>query len=81
MTYLYVGVRIMDDVVVCNIAPDDIRAQLRSDAVGITVDPSGSSRDTSTVMQAAAFPCTTEGFGACGFRDADANQGDHHLRR
>jgi len=74
-SYLYVGVRVADDNVVCNIAPDDIRAQLRSDAVGITVDPSGDSHDTSTVLQAAAFPCTTEGFGARGFRDADANQG------
>lgn len=74
-SHLYVGVRVMDDAVVCNIAPDDIRAQLRSDAVGITVDPSGDSHDTSTVMQAAAFPCTTDGFGARGFRDADANQG------
>jgi LmbE family N-acetylglucosaminyl deacetylase len=37
--------------------------------------PSGASRDTSTTLQAAAFPCTTEGFGARGFRDADAHQG------
>jgi hypothetical protein len=73
--FLYAGVEVRDDVVVCNIAPDDVKAQLRSDAVGITVDPSGASRDTSTVLQAAAFPCTTEGFGARGFRDADANQG------
>ncbi len=73
--YLYAGVEVRDDVVVCNIAPDDIKAQLRSDAVGITVDPSGASRDTSTVLQAAAFPCTTDGFAARGFRDADANQG------
>jgi LmbE family N-acetylglucosaminyl deacetylase len=72
---LYAGVRVRDDVVVCNIAPDDVRAQLRSDAVGLTVDPSGKSRDTSTVIQAAAFPCTTESFRARGFRDADANQG------
>ncbi len=72
---LYAGVEVRDDVLVCNIAPDDVKAQLRSDAVGITVDPSGASRDTSTVLQAAAFPCTTEGFGARGFRDADANQG------
>ncbi len=72
---LYVGIRVRDDAVICNIAPDDIRAQLRSDAGGITVDPSGTSRDTSTVLQAASFPCTTEGFGARGFRDADANQG------
>ncbi|HXV65554.1 MAG TPA: sugar-binding protein [Vicinamibacteria bacterium] len=73
--YLYIGARVLDDVVVCNIAPDDIKAQLRSDAIGITVDPSGTSQDTATVLQAAAFPCTTEGFGARGFRDADANQG------
>lgn len=72
---LYAGIEVRDDVVVCNIAPDDIKAQLRSDAVGITVDPSGASRDTSTVLQAAAFPCTTDGFAARGFRDADANQG------
>jgi LmbE family N-acetylglucosaminyl deacetylase len=72
---LYAGVRVRDDVVVCNIAPDDVRAQLRSDAVSITVDPSGSSQDTSTVLQMAAFPCTTAGFGARGFRDADANPG------
>jgi hypothetical protein len=72
---LYAGIEVRDDVVVCNIAPDDIKAQLRSDAVGITVDPTGASRDTSTTLQAAAFPCTTEGFGARGFRDADANQG------
>ncbi len=72
---LYAGIEVRDDVVLCNIAPDDIKAQLRSDAVGITVDPSGGSRDTSTVLQAAAFPCTTNGFAARGFRDADANQG------
>lgn len=73
--FLYVGARVRDEQVVCNIAPEDVKAQLRSDAVGITVDPSGSSRDTSTTLQAAAFPCTTAGFGARGFRDADARQG------
>ena len=72
---LYVGVRIRDEAVVCNISPLDIKAQLRSDSVGITVDPSGRSQDTSTTLQAAAFPCTTNGFGARGFRDADARQG------
>ncbi len=72
---LYVGVHVKDDVVVCNIAPDDVKAQLRSDAVGITVDPSGRSQDTSTTLQFAAFPCTTAGFAARGFRDADARPG------
>lgn len=74
-TFLYVGAHVRDEAVICNIAPDDVKAQLRSDAVGITVDPSGASRDTSTTLQAAAFPCTTAGFGARGFRDADARQG------
>jgi len=73
--FLYAGVRVRDDAVICNIAPDDVRAQLRSDAIGITIDPSGESHDTSTVIQAAAFPCTTDGFAARGFRDADQNQG------
>lgn len=75
LKFLYVGARVRDEMVVCNIAPDDVKAQLRSDAIGITVDPSGTSRDTSTTLQAAAFPCTTAGFGARGFRDADARQG------
>ena len=73
--FLYVGAHVRDEMVVCNIAPDDVKAQLRSDAIGVTVDPSGSSRDPSTTLQAAAFPCTTEGFGARGFRDADARPG------
>ncbi len=72
---LYVGLRVRDETVVCNIAPDDVRAQLRSDAVAVTVDPSGASQDTSTTLQAAAFPCTTAGWGARAFRDADARQG------
>lgn len=72
---LYVGVRVHDEAVVCNISPLDIKAQLRSDSVGVTVDPSGKSQDTSTTLQAAAFPCTTNGFGARGFRDADARPG------
>jgi LmbE family N-acetylglucosaminyl deacetylase len=72
---LYAGLRVRDDVVVCNIAPDDVRAQLRSDAVGITIDPFGASRDTSATLQIAAFPCTTAGFEARAFRDADARPG------
>jgi hypothetical protein len=74
-SHLYMGVRVRDDAVICNISPLDIKSQLRSDAVGITVDPTGKSRDTSTTLQVAAFPCTTSGFGARGFRDADARPG------
>jgi hypothetical protein len=72
---LYAGLHVLDDVVVCNIAPDDIRAQLRSDAVAVTLDPTGASRDTSSTVQMAAFPCTTAGFAARAFRDADARPG------
>jgi hypothetical protein len=72
---LFVGVHVRDDAVVCNIPPDDVRTQLRSDAVGVTIDPSGRSRDTSTTVQMAAFPCTTAGFEARAFRDADARPG------
>ncbi|MFC3834192.1 PIG-L family deacetylase [Deinococcus rufus] len=73
--YLYVGLTVQDELVACNIAPDDVKAQLRSDAIGITVAPDRTSQDTSTTLQAAAFPCTTAGFQARGFRDADAKQG------
>lgn len=73
--FLYVGLHVRDQSVVCNIAPDDVKAQLRSDAVGVTIDPGGRSQDTSTTLQAAAFPCTTVGFQARGFRDADARPG------
>jgi LmbE family N-acetylglucosaminyl deacetylase len=76
---LYVGVHVRDEAVACNIPPDDVKSQLRSDAVGITVDPTGSSRDTSTTLQFAAFPCTTAGWGARGFRDADARPGPIEL--
>lgn len=72
---LYVGMEITDQTVVCNIAPDDVRGFHRSDAVFISVDPSGDSQDTSTVYQLGVFPCTTEGFGAVAARDADADQG------
>ena len=72
---LYVGVRVYDDSVICNIPPDDIRGHWRSDSVEITVDPSGHSSDTSTTFKTGVFPCTTQGFEARAERDADANQG------
>ena len=50
MDVMFIGAHPNDDMVVCNIAPDDVKAQLRSDAVGITVEPSGTSRDTSATL-------------------------------
>ncbi len=72
---LYVAVDVRDDVVVCNIAPDDVKGHWRSDAVEICVDPSGRSDNTLTVFKAGIFPGTTEGRQPRAARDADARQG------
>ena len=71
----YLGVRVRDQSVVCNIAPDDVRAHWRSDSVEVTIDPSGKSENTSSTFKTGVFPCTTDGFVARGERDADADQG------
>ena len=73
--FLYVGVRVYDQTVVCNIAPDDIRGHWRSDSVELTIDPTGASADTGTTFKVGIFPCTTESFAARAARDADALQG------
>ncbi|MBI4551274.1 MAG: PIG-L family deacetylase [Candidatus Latescibacteria bacterium] len=73
--YLYVAVEVTDDVVVCNIAPDDIKGHWRTDSVEICVDPSGRSEHTLTVFKTGIFPGTTAGRQARAERDADANQG------
>jgi hypothetical protein len=72
---LYIGVRVTDQTVVCNIEPDNIRAHWRTDSVEVTIDPSGQSQNTSTTFKSGIFPCTTESFEARAERDADANQG------
>ncbi len=74
-TNLYVAVDVSDDVVVCNIDPDDIKGHWRSDAVEICVDPSGRSDNTLTVFKAGIFPGTTAGREPRAARDADARQG------
>ncbi len=74
-TNLYVAVDVRDDVVVCNIAPDDVKGHWRSDAVEICVDPSGRSDNTLTVFKAGIFPGTTAGRAPRAARDADARQG------
>lgn len=73
--YLYVAVEVNDDVVVCNIPPDDIKGHWRSDAVEICIDPSGQSENTLSVFKAGIFPGTTAGRQARAARDADARQG------
>jgi hypothetical protein len=72
---LYLGVQVTDQIVVCNIEPDNIRAHWRTDSVEVTIDPTGQSQTTSTTFKSGIFPCTTESFEARAERDADANPG------
>ena len=74
--YLYVAVEVTDDTVVRNIAPDDVKAPWRSDAVEICIDPSGQSEEsTLATFKTGIFPGTTAGVEARAVRDADARQG------
>jgi len=72
----YVAVEVVDDTVVSNIAPNDIKGHWRSDSVEITVDPMGpgASEHTLTTFKTGIFPFDTEG-NVQAERDADANQG------
>jgi LmbE family N-acetylglucosaminyl deacetylase len=71
---LFVDVDVTDDVVVSNIAPDDIKGHWRSDSIEICVDPAGGAEDTMAAFKLGIFPFDTSGaVGAA--RDADANQG------
>ena len=73
-THLWIEVRVRDDVVVSNIAPDDIKAHWRSDSVEICLDPSPGSAHTLGCTKMGIFPFDTTGrVRAC--RDADARPG------
>lgn len=73
-TTLFVDVQVKDDVVVTNIAPDDIKGHWRSDSVEICVDPAAGSEHTMGCYKLGIFPFDTTGR-VRGARDADANQG------
>jgi len=53
---LFVEVRVHDDVVVGNIAPDDIKGHWRSDSVGLCNDPEGGAEHPLGRVQAGLFP-------------------------
>lgn len=72
--FLYVAVRVKDNAVVSNIAPDDIKAHWRTDSVEIDVDPTPRSESTLTTFKMGIFPWDTAGR-VRAERDADANQG------
>ncbi|HTI69191.1 MAG TPA: PIG-L family deacetylase [Candidatus Limnocylindria bacterium] len=71
---LYVEVRVVDDVVVSNIEPNDIRGHWRSDSVEICLDPAIGALHTFGCYKLGIFPFDTTGRVRAA-RDADANPG------
>ncbi len=71
---LFVEVDVADDVVVTNIAPDDIRGHWRSDSVEICIDPAAGAESTVDCFKVGIFPFDTTGVVRAA-RDADARQG------
>jgi LmbE family N-acetylglucosaminyl deacetylase len=73
-TMLYVDVDVTDDVIVSNIAPDDIRGHWRSDSVEVCIDPQAGAEDTLGSFKVGIFPFDTTGKVRAA-RDADRNPG------
>ncbi|TMR92236.1 hypothetical protein EJK15_45850 [Nonomuraea basaltis] len=71
---LYVLVQVKDDVLGTRLAEADCKRHWRTDAVEVTLDPRGTSENTSTTFKAAVLPVTAEG-PPCALRDADNRQG------
>jgi len=71
---LFVDVQVQDDVVITNIAPNDIKGHWRSDSVEICLDPIGGSEHTMGCYKLGIFPFDTTGVIRAA-RDADTNQG------
>ena len=71
---LFLDVQVKDDVVVTNIAPNDIKGHWRSDSVEICVDPVGGAEHTFGCYKLGIFPFDTTGV-VRAERDADAHQG------
>lgn len=71
---LFVDVRVQDERLVSNIAPDDIRGHWRSDSVEICIDPAAGAEHTLGCYKLGVFPFDSSGV-VRGARDADANQG------
>lgn len=71
---LYVFVEVTDDTLGTVLPLEDCKRHWRTDSVEITVDPRGTSSNTSTTFKTGIFPTTVEGE-ACFQRDADNHQG------
>jgi len=72
--FLWVEVRVRDDVVVSNIEPDDIRGHWRSDSVEVCIDPTAGAEHTLETYKIGIFPFDRAGK-VRGARDADASPG------
>ncbi len=73
-TTLFVDVQVKDDVIVTNIAPDDIKGHWRSDSIELCLDPAVGAEHTMGCYKLGIFPFDTSGVVRAA-RDADANQG------
>ena len=73
-TRVFVEVRVTDDVVVSNIAPDDIKGHWRSDSVELCFDPAAGAEHTLGCYKIGIFPFDATGHVRAA-RDADANPG------
>ncbi|MFO1459211.1 MAG: PIG-L family deacetylase [Verrucomicrobiota bacterium] len=73
-SHLYVEVRVRDDHVVSNIAPNDIRGHWRSDSVELCFDPAVGAEHTLGAFKLGIFPFDTTGHVRAA-RDADARPG------
>jgi LmbE family N-acetylglucosaminyl deacetylase len=71
---LFVDVQVNDNVVVTNIAPNDIKGHWRTDSVELCIDPLGGAENTFGCFKLGIIPFDTTGV-VRGARDADANQG------
>jgi hypothetical protein len=71
---LHVVVRVIDESIVSNIAPNDIKGHWRSDSVEICIDPNPGSEHTLNTFKLGIFPFDSAGQVRAA-RDADANQG------
>lgn len=73
-TRVFVEVRVTDDVVVSNIAPDDIKGHWRSDSVELCFDPKAGAEHTLGCYKLGIFPFDSTGKVRAA-RDADARPG------
>lgn len=71
---LFVDVRVKDDHIVSNIAPNDIRGHWRSDSIELCLDPAAGGEHTLGTYKLGIFPFDSTGVVRAA-RDADANQG------